>query len=536
MSAVALNFPAGQKIIGVNLGIPLAANSYDATAQADYESRWVSWDDASGYYTYAKLNLERAAGCGCNVFRFLFPFTTISGALLTQAQAVDRCVQLIAYGRQLGMTGYPTLCIPSPDPDPNDAAVIAFGKALITGLRSPVDYLNWVLAIDVGNESQGAGLFSTCTAALRAYADTPAIWPISASWDGAHNVWDNNPFGKPATTFDFFDIHLYPNQGGHTFASPPTVSEILTGTDDPEYAGFEIFIGEFGVNSAAEFPADVQSWHENLWAVAFDSSSRIRGGMIWTAQDADAYGWFTTAGAAVSNKILPLLKSRGGALRAPTSLRQAPSGKIVWNPEGCSSSYATTRLYRDGVQINGSSIYGLYQDPTPIGTAYTYYEATAVTSTGTESARSAKLEFNVSSGLVGGTSRKKPKRKRGQTLRWLSDAEPEALVAQVAQVEPQPRPRPIAKEKSEAPSPRLADEIARVAAETASSDISDVIVIGEPAPLPAGQADTQEQSFKRIISDVRGTVDALRSIMAGYVVAVGVVVAFYMNTADAIDD
>jgi hypothetical protein len=61
-------------------------------------------------------------------------------------------------------------------------------------------------------------------------------------------------------------------------------------------------------------------------------------------------------------------------------------------------------------------------------------------------------------------------------------------------------------------------------------------VIGEPAPLPAGQADTQEQSFKRIISDVRGTVDALRSIMAGYVVAVGVVVAFYMNTADAIDD
>jgi hypothetical protein len=147
------------------------------------------------------------------------------------------------------------------------------------------------------------------------------------------------------------------------------------------------------------------------------------------------------------------------------------------------------------------------------------------------------VTFNtVSSGLVGGTSRKKPKRKRGQTLRWLSDAEPEALVAQVAQVEPQPRPRPIAKEKSEAPSPRLADEIARVAAETASSDISDVIVIGEPAPLPAGQADTQEQSFKRIIGDVRGTVDALRSIMAGYVVAVGVVVAFYMNTADAIDD
>lgn len=364
MADIAINF-AG-RIHGFNMtskpNFPLEANY------------WVEWD----FVGWIVPQILLAMSLGANCLRLIGDVAMVQNGLITQATYNARTQQLIGFcvanGLAVYLTGCATYGTDGTDngttamTDAQIAAIIISNVAAVTSGNT--DYRKWIPGLDVvqeANANLSASRVNNIYSLVKPSVPSPIGCTFSTTDTYPNTTWLNSIIGS----CDYLDPHIYPQSYG--IGNQPSTANITSWMAN--WPTKDFFFGEGGADFSAYTSGQVTAWIAGLAALGNMPASH--GWLQWAVYDQQSttqlYGAFDASGNPRSNMVLPFIKglSASATLLAPSRLRVV-NNKLIWDPTGCTNAWASTKLYRDGVQI-ANPIYCYYDDSANWrGTAHTY--------------------------------------------------------------------------------------------------------------------------------------------------------------------
>lgn len=391
---VPINFSG--KIHGANL----------TTKPGDYsEAHFWSEFDWEGWI---RPQLDYAMSLGCNVVRAVGDVTVVSSGTISQSVYNARMAQVIAYCAAHGIAFYYTGCA-TYKTDGSDNGTAALPDATIYSIINDqltylfagggggvVDHGAHIIGVDIVQEANAnmtlmrcANLYTQIRPVVSAFH--PEIGcTFSCSTTVTALSWINSILAY----CDFLDFHIYPQIYG-SITNAPTTSDI-TNHILTDYPTKDLLFGEGGATGSQGTTSQKKNWLANLQTLGNMAASHVRGAMFWSTQDQSSsdnsqqYGAFDSTWAPRSEIIVPWVNGLGAAgLNSPTRLRMVGE-LLIWDPTGCTTQWASTKLYRNGAQI-ANPIYCLYDDSANWPGKQYRYTASALDDSPAESVGRAEL-------------------------------------------------------------------------------------------------------------------------------------------------
>jgi hypothetical protein len=393
MSDVAVNFSG--KLHGWNL---TTKPGHDLEAEF-----WITWD----WQGWVRKQIDYAMAIGANSIRVLgdiamvtghSPFGTISQALYNQrwAQIAAYCAQnnlglyycgCATYGTESTENGTNASYTAS---HANFCAVIQSNIDYLCG-GGGVDYSSIIIGVDLVQEAS-VNFVSQPTSLGVVYNGVTTPSGIGKTFSCGEMISNQTWMLASIAYLDYLDFHMYADFG-YGINGSPTPTDITNGPRTT-WPNKEILFGEGGA-SEQYTSNQIRDWFIARNALQNMADAKVRGGLAWSVQDqstttARKFGAFDSSWAPHTSRVIATIKglANGATLTAPTNLR-VRNGALLWDLNGCSTDFASTRLYRDGTQI-ADQTYAHYAGFRTDDATHSY-TATVVNGSGTESAPSAAL-------------------------------------------------------------------------------------------------------------------------------------------------
>lgn len=313
----------------------------------------LEWD----FVGFIRQSIDLAMSLGANAIRLIGDVAMVQNGLITQATYNSRAQQLAAYCAANGLSLYLTGCATYGTDGTNngttamtDAQIAAIIVSNVTSLTSgTVDYRKWILGLDIVQEANAdlsAARVNNIYSLVKPSVPSTIGCTFSTTDTYPNTTWLNSIIGS----CDYLDLHIYPQSYG--ISSQPSTANITSWMANWPTKAF--LFGEGGADFSAYTSGQVTSWNAGL--ASLGNMAAASGWLQWAVTDQQAatqlYGAFDSAGATRVNMVLPFISglSTSSTLRAPTRLRVV-NNKLIWDPTGCTNAWASTKLYRDGVQI-----------------------------------------------------------------------------------------------------------------------------------------------------------------------------------------
>lgn len=387
--------------VAINLTGKVKGWNLTAKPTQDTESAyWLEWD----WDGWIREQIDYAMSLGANAIRLIGDVAMVINGTggMTQAIYNTRLAQLVAYCAANGVSVYYTGCATYGAAD--NGTITAYGagaQAFADVIKSNIAYVtggaggNYTTSLLGCDIVQEANSWANAAAVADLYGKIKPFVPASIGCTFSTYFYDSW-LASIIAYCDYIDLHVYPQALGIT---NEWTTSWVTANPRTDYPTKEILFGEGGASygqnpsglttgNPSYTPTQVNDWYAGLAALGVMSDSKVRGALAWAVHDqGDEYGAFDSTWAPRSAMVLPWLKGWGtqSTPAAPTNLR-AVNNALIWDPTGCSTNYASTRLYRNGAQI-ADQLHARYDDSANLTSKQYRYQASAMTSVPSESAK-----------------------------------------------------------------------------------------------------------------------------------------------------
>lgn len=360
---------------------------------------WVEWD----WTGWIRRQIDYAMSLGANCIRLIGDVAMVQNALITQNTYNTQLQQLVKYCIDNGLAYYYCGCAlwgtdgvdngTTALTDAQIASIISASIGSITGVSGAPDYRASIIGCEIVSEPNVLTLPHLSTARVNnIYSLVKPNVPstIGCTFGATDTVQSTTWVNAVLASLDYLDYHIYPQN--YTISTQPTPTDITNGPRT-NWPTKDVFFGEGGLDTSVYTGAQARSWIDGLMTLYNMSDSHVRGGLTWAVQDQTStqnYGAFDGTWAARSDVAARWIRGLGsGSLLPPTKLRVL-NNRLVWDPTNCSSTWDSTKLYRDGSQI-ANPVTCIYDDSAN-WSAQHRYQVSAVAGA-SESAKSAVFYY-----------------------------------------------------------------------------------------------------------------------------------------------